>query len=167
VTIAQVVVGFFAIDRLQLTPADGARAAGLALTSVGIGLIFAQALVMRLGSVPPSRWIVIGALVSGIGFASSAMVATQWQLLLAYGVAAFGMGFVLPSFQALAADSVEAHEQGAAAGTVAAVQGMGMIAGPLLGTLLYRWSPSAPYLFVGTVLAVLALVAALRARASA
>ncbi|MFR0657217.1 hypothetical protein SB719_21985, partial [Pantoea sp. SIMBA_079] len=44
VTIAQVVVGFFAIDRLQLSPEDGARVAGLSLTAVGVGLIFAQAL---------------------------------------------------------------------------------------------------------------------------
>jgi len=159
VTIAQVVVGFFAIDRLQLSPADGARVAGLSLTAVGIGLVCAQGLVMRLKSVAPARWIAIGALVSGAGFASVGLVDTQSQLLLAYGVAAFGMGFVFPSFQALAADSVEAHEQGAAAGTVAAVQGMGMIAGPLLGTVLYRWSPALPYLFVGIVLGVLAIVA--------
>lgn len=163
VSIAQVVVGFFAIDRLQLSPADGARVAGLSLTVVGIGLVLAQGLVMRLRSVAPARWITVGALVSGAGFASVALIDTQWQLLLAYGVSAFGMGLVFPSFQALAADSVEAHEQGAAAGTVAAVQGMGMIAGPLLGTVLYRWSPALPYLFVGIVLAALAAVAATHA----
>lgn len=167
VTIAQVVVGFFAIDRLQLSPADGAGVAGLALTAVGVGLILAQALVMRFRTVPPARWIAFGALVSGIGFASSALIAVQWQLLLAYGVGAFGMGFVFPSFQALAADSVESHEQGAAAGTVAAVQGMGMVAGPLLGTLLYRWSPSLPYLFVSAVLVLLSLVAVVHARRAA
>ncbi|MDR7191393.1 MFS transporter [Luteimonas terrae] len=163
VSIAQVVVGFFAIDRLQLSPAEGARVAGLALTAVGIGLILAQSLVMRFKAVPPARWITIGALVSGLGFASSALVVMEWQLLLAYGVAAFGMGFVFPSFQALAADSVESHEQGAAAGTVASVQGMGMVAGPLLGTLLYRWSPAAPYVCVGAVLVGLSLLAALHA----
>lgn len=160
VTTAQVVVGFFAIDRLQLSPEDGARVAGLALTAVGVGLVGAQTLVMRLKSVPPARWIALGALISAIGFGSSALVTAQWQLLLAYAVAAFGMGFVFPSFQGLAADSVESHEQGAAAGTVASVQGLGMVAGPLVGTLLYRWSPAAPYVFVGGVLAVLALVAA-------
>ncbi|WP_101925002.1 MULTISPECIES: MFS transporter [Luteimonas] len=167
VTIAQVVVGFFAIDRLQLSPEDGARVAGLSLTAVGVGLIFAQALVMRLTSVPPARWIALGALISAIGFGSSALVAAQWQLLAAYGVAAFGMGFVFPSFQGLAADSVEAHEQGAAAGTVASVQGMGMVAGPLLGTLLYRWSPNAPYVLVGVVLLGLSLAAAAHVRRAA
>ena len=45
VTIAQVTVGFFAIDRLGLDAAAGARMAGIALTAVGVGLILAQALV--------------------------------------------------------------------------------------------------------------------------
>ncbi|WP_024890935.1 MFS transporter [Luteimonas huabeiensis] len=167
VTIAQVVVGFFAIDRLRLSPTDGARVAGLALTAVGVGLMASQVLVMRLKAVPPARWIAIGAAIAALGFASSALVHAHWQLFLAYGVAAFGMGFVFPSFQALASDSVDAHEQGAAQGTVASVQGLGMVVGPMLGTLLYRWSPSAPYLLVGAVLLVLALAAALHRQEAA
>ncbi|WP_313273595.1 MFS transporter [Stenotrophomonas sp.] len=167
VTIAQVTVGFFAIDRLQLSPADGARVAGLALTAVGVGLILAQVLVMKLSHIPPRRWIAVGALIAAIGFASVAAVATSWQLLLAYAVAAFGMGFVFPNFQALAADSVEAGEQGAAAGTVAAVQGLGMVIGPMVGTLMYQWSPSAPYLLVGVLLLLLATAAALHGRGGA
>lgn len=167
VTIAQVTVGFFAIDRLRLSPADGARVAGLALTAVGVGLILAQVLVMKLSHVPPRRWIALGALIAAIGFGSVAAVATSWQLLLAYAVAAFGMGFVFPNFQALAADSVEANEQGAAAGTVAAVQGLGMVIGPMVGTLMYQWSPSAPYLLVGVLLLVLAMAAALHGRGGA
>lgn len=159
VTIAQVTVGFFAIDRLQLSPTDGAQAAGLALTAVGVGLILAQVLVMKLGGVSPRRWIAIGALISAMGFAAVALVDARWELLLAYAVAAFGMGFVFPSFQALAADSVQAHEQGAAAGTVASVQGLGMVIGPMLGTLLYQWRPSAPYVLVGVLLLVLSIAA--------
>lgn len=163
VTIAQVTVGFFAIDRLQLSPADGARMAGLALTAVGVGLILAQIGVMKLKGVPPRRWIAVGALISGIGFASVALVQAPWQLLATYAVAAFGMGFVFPSFQALAADSVDAHEQGAAAGAVASVQGFGMVIGPMVGTLLYRVAPPLPYLLVGVLLLALSVAAALHA----
>ncbi|MEJ6329187.1 MFS transporter [Stenotrophomonas maltophilia] len=159
VTIAQVTVGFFAIDRLGLAAAEGARMAGIALTAVGVGLIMAQALVMKL-EVPPRRWIVLGALIAGIGFASVAGVQQPWQLPAAYALAAFGMGFVFPSFQALAADAVQAHEQGAAAGTVAAAQGLGMVVGPMLGTLLYRGGPSLPYLLVGVLLLLLCVLAA-------
>lgn len=164
VTIAQVTVGFFAIDRLQLAPTEGARVAGLALTAVGVGLILAQMLVMKLRSVPPRRWIAMGALLAGIGFASVALVDARWELLAAYALAAFGMGFVFPSFQALAADAVQAHEQGAAAGTIASVQGLGMVVGPMLGTVLYQWRPSAPYLLVGVLLLGLS-IAAMRHRA--
>lgn len=167
VTIAQVTVGFFAIDRLQLAPAAGARMAGLALTAVGVGLIVAQVLVMTFKTMPPRRWIALGAVISGIGFSSVALVQAPWQLLATYAVAAFGMGFVFPSFQALAADSVQAHEQGAAAGAVASVQGLGMVIGPMLGTLLYRAAPSAPYLLVGVVLLGLAAAATLDGRRAA
>ncbi|AOA72570.1 MFS transporter [Stenotrophomonas rhizophila] len=167
VTIAQVTVGFFAIDRLQLAPAAGARMAGLALTAVGVGLIVAQVLVMTFKNMPPRRWIALGAVISGIGFSSVALVQAPWQLLATYAVAAFGMGFVFPSFQALAADSVQAHEQGAAAGAVASVQGLGMVIGPMVGTLLYRAAPSAPYLLVGLVLLGLAAAATLDGRRAA
>ena len=167
VTIAQVTVGFFAIDRLQLAPAAGARMAGLALTAVGAGLIVAQVLVMTFKTMPPRRWIALGAVISGIGFSSVALVQAPWQLLATYAVAAFGMGFVFPSFQALAADSVQAHEQGAAAGAVASVQGLGMVIGPMVGTLLYRAAPSAPYLLVGLVLLGLAAAATLDGRRAA
>lgn len=167
VTIAQVTVGFFAIDRLQLAPAAGARMAGLALTAVGVGLIVAQVLVMTFKTMPPRRWIALGAVISGIGFSSVALVQAPWQLLATYALAAFGMGFVFPSFQALAADSVQAHEQGAAAGAVASVQGLGMVIGPMVGTLLYRTAPSAPYLLVGLVLLGLAAAATLGGRRAA
>jgi MFS family permease len=167
VTIAQVTVGFFAIDRLQLAPAAGARMAGLALTAVGVGLIVAQVLVMTFKTMPPRRWIALGAVISGIGFAAVALVQAPWQLLATYALAAFGMGFVFPSFQALAADSVHAHEQGAAAGAVASVQGLGMVIGPMVGTLLYRAAPSAPYLLVGLVLLGLAVAATLDGRRAA
>ncbi len=154
VTIAQVTVGFFAIDRFALDAAAGARMAGIALTAVGVGLILAQVLVMKL-EVHPRRWIMLGALIAGLGFASVAAVQQPWQLPAAYAFAAFGMGFVFPSFQALAADAVQPHEQGAAAGTVAAAQGLGMVAGPMLGTLLYRAGASLPYLLVGVLLLLL------------
>ncbi|RZL65845.1 MAG: MFS transporter [Variovorax sp.] len=164
VAIAQVLVGFFAIDRLGLGEEAGARAAGFALAAVGIALIVSQQFVMRMKSVPLMRWVWVGALISGAGFASVALAQTQTVLLLCYGIAAFGMGFVFPSFQAMAANAVERHEQGAAAGTVSAAQGLGMVIGPLAGTLLYRFSPGLPYLLIGSALVLLSLFTLFRQR---
>lgn len=164
VAVAQVLVGFVAIDRLGLDAQAGARAGGLALAAVGLALIVAQQFVMRLKAVPLARWLWLGASIAGLGFLSVPLVQTQSQLLLCYGTAAFGMGFVFPTFQALAANAVQKHEQGAAAGTVSAAQGLGMVLAPLCGTLLYRIAPGAPYLLVGGLLLALAAFVLLRPR---
>ncbi|MDA7416649.1 MFS transporter [Xenophilus arseniciresistens] len=164
VAVAQVSVGFFAIDRFGLRAEEGARVAGLALTAVGCALIVSQQLVMRLKRVPPLRWVWMGALISGLSFLSVFWVHSQALLFTAYGVAAFGMGFIFPTFQAMAANAVQAHEQGAAAGNLSAAQGLGMVLGPLIGTLVYRLAPGAPYALVGLALLALAASVALRSR---
>jgi len=74
-----------------------------------------------------------------------------------YFVAAIGMGWIFPAFSAMAANAVQAHEQGAAAGTVGAAQGLGIVLGPLGGTLLYRLGPSVPYLTIAALLLLMAL----------
>ena len=158
VSIAQVLVGFFAIDRLNLTVIEGARVAGLSLAAVGCALMVAQQLVMRFKQVQMGRWIGVGAVIAGTGFASVTLVASQPHLLICYAVMAFGMGLIFPNFQALAANAVEPHEQGAAAGTLSAAQGLGMVLGPVVGTVLYRVAPSLPYLLVAAGLWALAAV---------
>lgn len=156
VTIAQVTVGFFALDRLQLDAAAAARTAGIALTSVGVALILAQLLVRRLGW-PPARLIRIGAGVAALGFCSVTLARNPAALWASYFVAAAGMGWVYPAVSALAANAVEPHEQGATAGTISAAHGMGMIAGPLVGTLIYTMDTGAPYLLIASLLAAAAL----------
>lgn len=156
VTIAQVVVGFFALDRLHLDATAAARAAGIALTVVGVALILAQLLVRRLGW-PPERLIRIGGVVSAFGFGSVMLATTQPALWAGYFVAAAGMGWVFPAVTALAANSVNANEQGATAGTVGAAHGLGMIAGPLAGTLVYDLNPGAPYALIAVLLVLVVL----------
>lgn len=155
VSIAQIVVGFFALDRLGLDAGDAAQAAGLALTSVGAALIGSQMLVGRIRW-SPRTFIRVGCTIGAIGFAAVALTDSVATLCAAYFLAAAGMGWVFPSFSALAANSVEPHEQGAAAGSVAAAQGLGMVLGPIVGTVIYSLGPSAPYLFAGALLALCA-----------
>ncbi|WP_368483365.1 MFS transporter [Pseudomonas aeruginosa] len=143
VTVAQITVGFFALDRLRLDSADAARVAGIALTAVGVALILAQLLVRRLDW-PPPRLIRVGGLVAAIGFAAVCFADSPPLLWLAFFVAAAGMGWVFPAVSALNANAVRAEEQGAAAGTLVAVHGFGLISGPLLGTLLHQFDSRAP-----------------------
>ncbi|HRP09479.1 MAG TPA: MFS transporter [Terricaulis sp.] len=151
VSVAQIVVGFFALDRLGLDTGAAAQAAGLALTSVGVALIGSQMLVGRIRW-SPRRFIRVGCVIGAIGFASVALSTNVATLCAAYFVAAAGMGWVFPSFSALAANSVEPHEQGAAAGAVAAAQGFGMVLGPFVGAVIYGFGPATPYLLAGALL---------------
>lgn len=151
VAIAQVTIGFFALDRLHLDPPAAARAAGIGLTTVGVGLILAQTILPKLGW-SPARLIRWGGLVSAGGFASVVFAMTTPALWAGYFFAAAGMGWVYPSISALAANSVERDEQGATAGTVAAAQGLGMIVGPLAGTLVYGIDGRVPYALIAVLL---------------
>ncbi len=162
VAIAQVVVGFYAIDRLALSPQAGARTAGIALASVGFALIAAQ-LVLRRLDWSAARLIRTGMVVGAVGFGSAALATSAPLLWASYAAAAFGMGWVFPSFAALATSVVAPHEQGAAAGTVSAAQGMGVVIGPLIGTSVYAIDPRAPFVLTAVALLVGA-VAILRDR---
>lgn len=158
VAVAQVVVGFYVIDRLALSPQQGAQAAGMVLATVGVSLVLTQALVRHL-SMAPVRLIRWGAVCAALGFLAAGMASSLPVLCVGYGVAAMGMGMIWPSVSVLAAAAVEAHEQGAAAGAVAAAQGLGTVVGPLLGTGIYALQTSGPYWLVATVMAAVAIFA--------
>lgn len=155
VAVAQITVGFFALDRLHLDPAGAANAAGIALAVVGVALVLAQVVLRQLGW-PPMRLIRVGAVIGGIGFAAVTLATSAPLLWACYATAAFGMGWVYPSVSALAANSVEAHEQGAAAGSIAAAQGLGIILGPIVGSFVYTLDNGAPFALVGVMLLVAA-----------
>lgn len=144
VVIAQVVVGFFALDRLALSPQEAARVSGIALALVGAALFVSQMVLRRLDWTP-LKFIRVGGVVGAIGFGGVVFADSAVLLWAAYVVAAAGMGWVYPSLSALAANAVDGHEQGSAAGAVGAAQGLGAVLGPLCGTLAYQISPGAPY----------------------
>jgi MFS family permease len=156
VSVAQITVGFFALDRLGMGPAQAAQTAGMALTLVGVALILSQMLVRKL-QWPPLRMIRVGASVSALGFVACAFADSAALLGTCFFIAAAGMGWVFPAFSALAANAMDASEQGATAGSIGAAQGLGVVIGPLAGTLIYAADPRLPYLIVGALLLLVGL----------
>jgi MFS family permease len=94
----------------------------------------------------------LGTLVAALGFGSVMLADRSWVLAACYFVAALGMGWVFPGFTAMAANAVDAGEQGAAQGAAGAAQGLGMVVGPVAGTLLYGVAPALPYALAGVLL---------------
>lgn len=151
VAVAQVTVGFYALDRLGLTPLAAARTAGIALAAVGVALIAAQTLVRTLNW-SERRLIRTGAAIAGLGFGLAIFAVDEPLLWFSYFVGAFGMGFIFPAFFALAANSVDSHEQGSAAGAISSIQGLGSIVGPFAGALIYQVDMRAPYVLIAVLL---------------
>ena len=156
VSVAQVSIGFYAMDRLGLPPEEAARAAGAALMLVGVALVISQSVASR-WRIAPGRMVRLGMLAAALGFGSVVLADRGWMLAACYFVAALGMGWVFPGFSAMTANAVDAGEQGAAAGAAGAAQGLGMVAGPVAGSLLYALAPAAPYVLASSLLVVVSL----------
>lgn len=154
--VAQFVVGFYALDRLGLSPAAAAVAAGAALACVGAAMIAAQMLVRALAWAP-HRFICLGAALGSAGLWLVLSAETSELFCIAHALAALGLGFILPAVQAMAADAVAAHEQGSAAGAISAAHGLALTIGPLAGAMLYQLDARAPYALMATLLAIMAL----------
>lgn len=156
---AQLCVGFFAMDRLALDAQGGAKVAGQTMAGVGITLIVIQSLMARLSRFSPRQLISFGALLAAMGFAPLLLATSAFGLIGSYCLAAAGLGMVFPAAQALAANSVQAEEQGLAAGTLSAAQGLASVVSPLTFTLLYQWHWVLPYLLAGLLLCMLSVLA--------
>ena len=72
-------------------------------------------------------------------------------------IAAAGLGWLFPAVSALAANTVRGNEQGAAAGAIGTAHGLGMIIGPLIGTLAYDLDPGAPYGLMAVLMVLVAI----------
>jgi DHA1 family tetracycline resistance protein-like MFS transporter len=157
VIVSQMTVGFYALDRLHLDGLQAARMAGIAMTGVGMTLILVQGALSTAKQVNSHRMLLLGALLACGGFALVTVWVSQVGLLFSYCLMAAGLGLVFPSVQALTANSVEQHEQGTAAGTLSAVQGLAMVIMPLICTLLYEVNLVLPYLVAASLLLLLGI----------
>jgi DHA1 family multidrug resistance protein-like MFS transporter len=72
----------------------------------------------------------------------------------AVSLLAIGVAFVTPNLLALAADH-SASQAGVGLGLVNMAGGIGQIAGPLLGSLLFAWQPRLPFLAAGGIALVI------------
>lgn len=159
VVTSQVCLGFFVLDTLALDASETAKVTGIILSLVGICFIVAQIFVSKQTRVTPHMWLRMGGSIAALGYGIISVTHTLIPLGIGFCVATFGMGFIFPAFQALAANNVSELEQGAAAGTVSSAQGMGMIVGPMASTLLYKIDPIVPFVFAAVAFALLVVFA--------
>lgn len=159
----QVSAGFYFQDRLGLTGVQTARMLAVCLTLVGVFLIITQALQVKLLKWRPRTLIAVGAPVFGAGLVLMLTVISPAAFYVAYGMFGVGAGLIIPGYMSGASLAVGADRQGAVAGLLAMVQGVGAIIAPLGSTLLYQISPATPFAVCAALMGV-ALLATLAVR---
>jgi MFS transporter, DHA1 family, tetracycline resistance protein len=154
---AQVCLGFYIIDKFGLDSLKAAEMTGYVLACVGFSFIASQIIVSK-SKIPATQLLMYGAFVGMAGYIIVFMMDSQLLLTLGFCIGAFGMGMLFPAYQALAVNLVEKKEQGASAGTVSAAQGLGMIIGPLVSTVIYKIDPTVPFILVSILFLILGII---------
>lgn len=152
---AQVTAGFYFQDRLSLTSEGAAQAVGLALFASGVAIVITQAGIIRAFKPAPIPLLRLGLPLTLTSFVLMTFASNLILLITAYIFLGFGVGFILPGYISGASLAVGEHEQGAVAGLVGTAQGFGSVLGPLLGTTLYTFGITLPYVLVAALLLAL------------
>ncbi|WP_119394886.1 MFS transporter [Salinibius halmophilus] len=166
---AQMIIGFFILDNIYSAEqvSQTAKLSGITMACTGITLVLVQGIVMKVKSdiLYPSIWL--GSLIglSGLLLATTSTSATQF--VFGYVVMAAGLGPIFPAMQTMTANAVSDNEQGLAAGTLSAMQGLGSVIVPLLATLLYQFDSRLPFTTASFLLLVLAIVVGIQGKSKA
>lgn len=145
-SVVQQTLAFYFQDILHLSSRAAAAKVGLAMMMSAIIALLVQTALARWLRWPASRLTLGGMVALLTGSATLAMATAQVPLFLGVGLCGLGIGLAFPACLAMASLSVSAEEQGALAGITSSVPAIGSIIGPVLGTALYQFKPSAPYL---------------------
>ncbi len=141
-------MGFYLPYVIQKDALGSATMLGVAQALMAGATVFGQlVLVQRLGW-SPARLLQVGIPMMAIGFVC--LAAATGAMLLCVGVALLGLGLGVtgPGFSAAVSLSVDANEQGAIAGFLAACPALGYVIGPFGAGVLYEWYPRAPFIVV-------------------
>ena len=147
-----ITLAFFLQDTLALTAQQTVRYSGIGFVTLAVSGLFAQLVVvqrfrpsarlmMRLGAV-----LMVGAFVL---FVIGGGFAVYIAALMCLGV---GLGLVRPGSAAAASLSVEPNEQGSVAGMLGGVAVVGNVFGPMLGTTLYTFARTGPYVLNAVIM---------------
>ncbi len=146
-------INFFVMDQLGVDGADAAQLAGTVLTSGALAMLTAQlGIIPRLHLRPRSSMAIGGAVVVAGSFLL-AFADAYGEIVFAFTLSSLGMGLARPGMAAAASLAVDPDEQGAAAGLAASTAGIGFLAAPLTGLIVYSFvGPHWPYVLTGTLM---------------
>lgn len=155
---SQICLGFYILDKFNMSNIETAKLTGYILAIIGITFILTQFIVSKISSIQDNTWLFLGSILTATGYFIVSIITTKIELTIGFCIGVIGLGMVMPAYLSLTANNVEAHEQGVAAGTVSAAQGVAIIISPIFSTLLYEINNSYPFVFAGFIFVILTIV---------
>lgn len=145
-------MGFYLPHVLSLNPVKAAGSLGLVQACMAAATVFGQLVLVQRLAWSPRRLLEVGVPVMASGFCLLATAGGLPQLVFAMVLLGVGLGISGPGFSASVSLSVNANEQGAIAGILAACPALGYVLGPFGAGLLYEWHPRLPFVLVAVFL---------------
>ena len=160
-TMVQVTIGFYVQAQMGVDTASTTQVTAVLIALAGAGMIAGQTLVgvSRARLLTKARF---GAFLSGLSLIAVLMSYGFVALQVGLFTAAVGIGMLIPITQLWASHIAGQRRQGKAAGNITAAQGLGYVVGPLLGTLLFQVTPSAPFVASAVLFMAIALALGLK-----
>lgn len=154
----QVIGGFYLQDQLNLSSEKMARAVSFGLMLTGTAMLLVQIVQAKWLTFEPMPMIILGSLILVASMAVFLLTDSLPFYYLAFFLFGIGAGFMMPGFMAGASLSVSNEQQGAAAGLVAAMQGIAAIIAPILSTTLYQLDKHIPMVMIAILVLLMSAI---------
>lgn len=140
----------------------------LNLSEEGVGLVFtANFIVFSFGQLV-AGWlsdrlqtqydVIISGLVVGVAFVALSLAPSLQVFVGILAIEAFAAAWVTVGLRRLVGQHIDTADRGKAYGIVGSVGDLGELIGPLIAGISYQWRPAWPFLFVGLIALLSALL---------
>lgn len=153
-----VCLAFYLQDELGLDAERTVQIAGLGFVTLAIAGLLAQLVIVQRFRPSARAMMRSGVALMLVAFLMLVLGTALPVFLGGLALLGVGMGLVRPGASAAASLSVEANEQGSAAGILGGVSVAGNVFGPMIGTSLYGLSHKAPFLVNAAMQAVVLIL---------
>ena len=154
------VTSFYIQDRFGITDMAGVmRTASLMLACMAVVIALIQGILFQIIRISPPVLLRLCAPAFAAGMFTIAFAPSIPFMTAGFAILGVALACATPGINGSASLTVEPHEQGAAAGYLAAANTSGAILGPILGTSLYQLQPNAPMLIGGVLMVIVSIYA--------
>jgi predicted MFS family arabinose efflux permease len=154
------VTSFYIQDRFGITDmAEVMRFAGMMLACMAVVITLVQGVLFQIIRISPQILLRLCGPTFSVGLFTMALAPSMPFLAAGFAILGISFACATPGINGSASLTVEPHEQGTAAGYLAAANTAGAILGPIVGTSLYKLQPNAPMLLGGVLMAIISIYA--------